>query len=175
MKLPLSYPFSICPEFGAIHFVDLYQCAIINNKLLTVDEITFKFFSVKLPFVDSLVYIRNFIVKIWGLRTDFEDTQKPLFVQKYDVGDQLVYFTIVSRTENVIVLEENDKHLLFRIYCSVIKENDRKNIFSISTVVHFHNRWGRLYFFFVKPFHKWIVSSTIKKLYDNYTSPFICA
>ena len=175
MKLPLSYPFTICPEFGAIHFVDLYQCSIINNKLLTVDEITFQFFSVKLPFVDSLVYMRNFIVKIWGLKTDFEDTLKPLFVKKYEVGDKLVYFTVVSRTESEIVLEENDKHLLFRIYSSVIKENDRKIIFSISTVVHFHNRWGRLYFIFVKPFHKWIVSTTLKKLNDNNTCPFFCA
>ena len=168
MKLPLNYPFTICSEFGDIHFVDLYQFSTITKNSITVDEIAFRFFSVKLPFVDSLVNLRNYIVKHLGLRTDFENSQTALFIQKYDVGDKLIYFTVVNRTENEIVLEENDKHLLFRIYCSILYVNKNEFLFSISTVVHFHNRWGRLYFFFVKPFHKYIVSSTIKKLKDNY-------
>lgn len=164
MKPPSNYPFTISTDFGEIHFVDLYQISTITDKSLTVDDITVRFFSIKLPFIDNLVRLRNILVRPFGLKTDFDVPQKSIYIKKYGVGESLVYFPVVSRTDNEIVLEENDKHLLFRIYCSVQYNNKENAVYSISTVVHFNNRWGSLYFFFVKPFHKCIVALSLQKL-----------
>ena len=36
--------------------------------------------------------------------------------------------------------------------------------FTITTVVKFNNRLGRLYFFFIRPFHKVIIRSMLKRV-----------
>jgi len=164
MKLPSNYPFTISPEFGDVHFVDLLSLNKIAQKSLSVDELTYRFFSIEIPFVDWLFRLRCALVKPFGLKGDSLPKQAPVFVRKYNVGEQIVIFTVASRTHNEIVLEDEDKHLNFRIY-NIIKHNDDGTLsYHNSTVVHYNNVWGRIYFFFVRPFHTLIVLASMHKL-----------
>src|ERR1035437_5586475 len=100
MKLPANYPFSISADFGAIHFVDLYSFHKITNAAMTVDELTFRFFSIKMPFVDSLLRLRSALVKPLGLKGSSIPKQAPVFVRNYSVGEQIVLFTVTSRSDD---------------------------------------------------------------------------
>jgi hypothetical protein len=55
---------------------------------------------------------------------------------------------------------EDDKHLNFR--ASVLKDKTNGTV-SLTTVVHYNNLWGRVYFFPVKPFHKIIMKALLKR------------
>jgi hypothetical protein len=164
MKIPANYPFTISPNFGDIHFVDLYTIPQITNTSRTVDELTALFFSINIPFLQSLLLFRKLIVKPFGLKADIIKEQTPLYIRTYEVGQKIGYFTIASKTDNEIVIEEYDKHLTFRIYNSLITNEDGTMSFHNSTIVHYNNTLGRIYFFFVKPFHKLIVSTLIHKM-----------
>lgn len=83
---------------------------------------------------------------------------------KYEPGEQLGLFKIFSKSENEIVMGEDDKHLNFRISLLLEKDtndNAKKDI-TISTTVEFNNWFGKLYFLPVKPFHKIIVPSLLR-------------
>jgi len=164
MNIPANYPFTISPDFGEIHFADLYSIPHITNTCRTVDELTILFFSINIPYVYWFVQFRKLLVKPFGLKADIVKEQTPLYIRTYEVGQKIGYFTIASRTDNEIVIEEYDKHLTFRIYNSLLTNEDGTMSFHNSTIVHYNNTLGRIYFFFVKPFHKLIVSTLIHKM-----------
>lgn len=66
-------------------------------------------------------------------------------------------------TREEAVLTADDKHLQF--YVSAIVRPMEANVkeVTVSTLVQFHNNWGRAYFFFIRPFHSIIVPATLKR------------
>ena len=76
------------------------------------------------------------------------------------VGILKIYGT--SPTE--IVLGEDDKHLDFRlsVHCSNQPSPGGKRQLTLSTVVHCHNRLGRLYILVIAPFHRLVVQSSLR-------------
>jgi hypothetical protein len=73
---------------------------------------------------------------------------------------------VFDKTDNEIVIGENDKHLDFRVSL-LFDENknhfDEKSL-TISTTVKFHNWLGVLYFLPVRPFHKLIVPAMLQNM-----------
>lgn len=70
---------------------------------------------------------------------------------------------VVARGDDEIVLGQDDKHLYYRL--SFLKRaSDQGTAVYLSTVVRFHNVWGRVYFLPVRLGHKLVVRSTLKKL-----------
>jgi hypothetical protein len=74
-------------------------------------------------------------------------------------------FKIYSRSETEIVLGEDDKHLDFRIsvLCSNQAALSGKRRLVLSTVVHCHNRLGRMYILLIAPFHRLVVQSSLRR------------
>jgi hypothetical protein len=71
-----------------------------------------------------------------------------------------VFFTKIAQIENELIMGENDRHLNFRV--SVLVDRLSSLIY-LTTVVHYNNRIGKAYFLFVKPFHRILVKSVIKR------------
>jgi len=148
----------ILKDFGKTDYLDVYQIRKQTNE--SVDSITTQIFSLPL-WVNGLLKIRNSIVGKLGLKTESKkDTTVDVY---YPTGSKAVFFTVIDRNENEIVMAENDKHLNFRtsVY---IDRNDTNTDIYLSTLVKFNNTWGKLYFLPVKPFHKLIIKSLLKSL-----------
>jgi hypothetical protein len=141
--------------FGKTNYCDSYR--IIKQTGETVDEITTQIF--KMPqWIMALMKIRNGIVKIFGLRTGKNGNVKEAAC--YPVGSKAGYFTVIARNANEIVMGEDDRHLYFR--ASVLVDREQSFIY-LTTIVRFHNLWGRIYFLPVKPFHRLIIKSLLKR------------
>ena len=136
----------ITSGFGKIDYCDTYCIVQATND--TVEEVAAKIFKWE-KWVDWLMVIRDLVVGVFGLKTG-----------KKIVKGQTVIFPIIEQRENEIVMGENDKHLDFR--ASVLVDRDNSFIY-LTTIVHYHNFFGRLYFLPVKPFHKIIVKSSLKR------------
>ena len=152
----------IANNFDRIDYMDC--CYISSNLNYLVNEYLTKLF-VTPEWVNELMRLRNIIVKPFGLKTEIDPHYKK--PDNYSVGDKTELFTVADRNENEIVLAENDKHLNFKVSIFVDKQNDH-NLVYMTTLVKFNNFGGRLYFFFVKPFHKIIVKATMKKYLNTY-------
>ncbi len=150
-------------------YVDSFQGSVIHKeRQLNSTDIARAFFSSAPRWVGILMEFRNKIVARFGLKTSngVVDRQKILDNFKYEKGERFGIFKIFDKTENEIILCEDDKHLDFRVSLFLDKpEIDRfDNKLTISTVVIFNNWWGRLYFLPVRPFHKLIVPAMLKAI-----------
>ncbi|RPH33722.1 MAG: DUF2867 domain-containing protein [Bacteroidales bacterium] len=151
----------ISKDFGRIDYCDSFKVTIRTDN--SIDSILTIIFRTP-TWVDYLVLVRNFVVKIFGLKTESNKNIK--VANYYPVGAKAVYFTVIDRNDNEIVMAEDDLHLYFRTSVMV----DRKRTHSIiylTTLVRFHSIWGRIYFLPVKPFHRIIIKSIMKQLLKN--------
>jgi len=135
----------ILKGFENIDYCDVYQIQKKTGK--TAEEISKEI--MQMPKWASILFkLRNRIVGVFGLKTDKNSEKTDTF------------FTIIKNTENEIVMGEVDKHLNFKL--SILK-NNIENTISLITIVHFNNIWGNIYFFPVKPFHKIILKTMLKR------------
>jgi len=137
----------IASGFGKIDYCDIYRIFKRTNN--TAEEITTRLF--KLPkWANWLMSIRDAIVRIFRLKTSKE------ILQDFPTQN----FPIISQHENEIVSGANDNHLDYRL--SILIDREKSSI-TFSTIVHFNNFLGRLYFIPVKLFHKIIVKAILKR------------
>lgn len=113
--------------------------------------------------VDFLMGVRNRVVGLFGLKDlgalSHMAPDKP--PQDYQVGDRVGIFTLRYLSEDEVILGDSDKHL--DVLVSVCKRpRGDTTLLVVSTVVHVHNRLGRLYMLLVGPAHKVIAPATLR-------------
>ena len=145
-------------------YFDSYQSDLKDSKgsidILTVSK---AFISSSPQWIESLFQFRNKIVALFGLKTGPKtDRQTVLDNFNGQRGEQLGFFKVYERSENEIILGEDDTHLDFRVSLLLKDQQATIKTLTITTTVIFHNFFGKLYFFPVKPFHRIIVPVMLK-------------
>ncbi|MEQ1516900.1 MAG: DUF2867 domain-containing protein, partial [Usitatibacteraceae bacterium] len=80
----------------------------------------------------------------------------------YEIGDKIGPWPIFEISGNELVAGRNNKHLDFRL--SVLREPHGAATHTvISTICHVHNVYGKIYLWFIVPFHKWGVKQLIAR------------
>ena len=108
--------------------------------------------------MNALMAMRNQAVRLVGLKhvgnLSTAVNRKP--ADEYKVGDRVGIFSIQHLQDDEVVVFDDDKHL--HVQLSMVKHVvDGKPKVSLSTVVHIHNRLGRVYMAVVGPVHSLIV------------------
>ncbi|MCB0368515.1 MAG: DUF2867 domain-containing protein [Bdellovibrionales bacterium] len=142
-------------EFVRSDYEDVYsiKCSNLNS----IVDILKVFFSYTPKFVKILMEVRNILVSSLGIKS--VRPNKYIVSSKIKAGSSIGLFEIVSLTSNSAVIGIDDSHLNFRIILTT-----QESVITCKTQVEFNNRLGRMYFFFIKPFHKFIVPSMLKSL-----------
>ena len=162
-------------EEGKFHYVDSFQILVSDkHQDLTVSKMIALFMANGPKWADKLMNIRNKIAGLLALKTANIRQSTPTHkeFENCKPGDTLGIFKVYAKTDNEYVLGENDKHLNFRVsflLAPSITGNDQQ-IFAITTGVTYNNALGKIYFFPVKPFHGFIIRSTLRKLNSTITS-----
>jgi hypothetical protein len=115
--------------------------------------------------VERSMALRNRVAAKLGLKNlggfaSFDGTKAE---DDYLPGERVGIFTLFERTPDEVLLGDRDKHL------DVMLSLHRRRFgpdaeLTITTVVHVHNRLGRLYMLPVRPMHKLIAPATMKRL-----------
>ena len=108
--------------------------------------------------MNALMAMRNQAVRLVGLKhvgnLSTAVNRKP--AKEYKLGDRVGIFSIQHLQDDEVVVFDDDKHL--HVQLSVVKHVvEGKPKVSLSTVVHIHNRLGRVYMAVVGPVHSLIV------------------
>lgn len=152
----------ITPDYS-----DAFSVEFVNSKNYTVVDAAKIFFLQYPAWVESLIKLRNFLVKFIGLSGDSmkDKIKKASAITDPQPGDRIV-FEVIARSDDEILLGENDKHLNFVVSVVLRKKNDSSNVSTayILTKVKYNISLGRFYFFFVKPFHRLIMKSMLNKM-----------
>ena len=152
---------SLTRQYLPADYVDAFTCDVIGVKKLTADELQIEFWTVMPGWVNSLMKLRNVLVRPFGLQTGKTEKRTEEFRKVILNGGQVGLISVTAKSDNETVLLLSDSHL--NAYMSVIvAQNGDLQTITVVTVVQYHNTLGRIYFFFVKPFHKIIVKATLK-------------
>lgn len=130
-------------------------------------EIGRAFSKSKSKWISILMALRDKIVKPFGLKISKKVTNKKSQNFEFEKGKQFGIFKVFDKTENEVILGENDKHLDFRISILLDNQTENKKILTISSIVKFNNWFGKLYFMTIKPFHNIIVPKMLKGILDK--------
>jgi hypothetical protein len=146
----------------AAYFQDSYRVPLRHPQASMID-IFFGIFGHHPLWMKVILVIRNRIAAFCGLEAP--TTAEILHVEtrnSYSVGDKIGVWPILSLTETELVAGRNNKHLDFRL--SVLKETDGGMAsVVVSTICNVHNRFGKVYLFFIVPFHKWGVQRLLAR------------
>jgi hypothetical protein len=154
------------------HYIDSFEISVSDKDGdLHISQMIALYMASGPKWADQLMNIRNRIGGLFALKT--ADTQQALPTQEAiancQPGDPLGIFKVYAKTDKEYILGEDDKHLNFKasFLLSPSPTVKEKQVFSITTAVHFNNAMGKMYFLPVKPFHGLIIRSTLKKIERN--------
>jgi hypothetical protein len=149
-------------ELSRIDYEDTF---LVNCPAgISTTNVLLGFFNSTPKIVRILMAFRNGIVSILGLKTNGHISQ--LDASKIKTGGRIGLFELGSITPQSAVVGADDRHLNFRVLFEI--ENI---VLSCKTQVKFNNSLGRIYFFFVKPFHRSIVPLMLKASVKSLEKP----
>ncbi len=114
--------------------------------------------------IRRLMTFRNILVAKIGLKTGERVRNPEEVINRFDgqVGSAIGLFEVLDRADDEIIFGQSDSHLDFKASILLLQQQVGDYEIHFTTTVQFHNAIGRIYFFFVKPFHKVIVKSMLK-------------
>jgi len=144
----------------AAHFRDSYRAPLSCTRSSVVDMF-FAIFGHHPVWLKILLIVRNRIASFCGLDAPTASEIINLEIKNsYSIGDMIGVWPIFSLTETELVAGRDNKHLDFRLSVLRLMDGERASVV-VSTVCTVHNAIGRLYLFFIVPFHKWGVQRLI--------------
>jgi hypothetical protein len=167
VQQPRATAVSLPPESGvadayaSTNLADAYSIELPGGAS-TDPELLARFIFAQQPsWVGSLMAVRDAVVGKLGLKT----AKQLAALGAAAKTDRVGIFRIYSKGPMEVVLGEDDKHLDFRVsvLCSLQPSPEGKRRLTLSTVVHCHNRLGRLYIFVIAPFHRLVVRSSLDR------------
>ncbi len=145
--------------YTMVNLADAFSIALPPGVSADPEVLARFLFANQASWIGILMTVRDSVVACFGLKTGKHlgsmDAGKS--------GGRVGIFKIYNKSETEIVLGEDDKHLDFRVsvLCSGEPAPGRRQLV-VSTVVHCHNRLGRVYIFLIAPFHRLVVMSTLR-------------
>lgn len=150
--------------YPTISFADAYSIELPSDASGDPETLARFVFSQKSAVVSGLLAIRDALVGSFGIKT----TKHLRSHQREGEPARIGMFSVYSSGSSEIVLGEDDKHLDFRL--SLMCRNPPQDnpshdmrLVVLSTVVHCHGPFGRLYIRLIAPFHRMIVKASLRR------------
>lgn len=147
---------------ASAYFSDAYSTPLKSTDLGIVQIYAALFGHTPLS-MKLLLIARNWVARLAGLETPtVEEIMRPTIRAQYQVGDKIGPWPVFAINADEIVAGRDNRHLDFRL--SVMRQADAGAArVTVSTLCHVHNPAGRIYLFFIVPFHKIGVRSLINR------------
>lgn len=151
---------AIANAYSSTNLADAYSIELPIGATTNPELLARFIFAHQPPWISKLMKIRDTLVASFGIKT----AKHLATLGAKDGTGRLGIFKIYRISPTEVVLGEDDKHLDFRlsVLCSGQPLPGAKRHLILSTVVHCHNRLGRLYIFLIAPFHRLVVQSSLR-------------
>ncbi|MFL5319427.1 MAG: DUF2867 domain-containing protein [Myxococcaceae bacterium] len=136
-----------------MHHADECRQALPGGVRISIDELARTFLTSAPSWARSLLGVRDRVAGWFGLKTSVAPEEL-----RFQVGDEAGPFRVIARAEDELLLGQDDRHLNFRTSLKL-----EPGAFVVTTLVQFHNAFGRAYFTPVKPIHARIVRAMCER------------
>jgi hypothetical protein len=134
-------------------FHDSYRAPLARSELGVV-EIFFAMFGHTPLRMKLLLIARNAAAGLFGLEVStVAEIMQPTVRREYRVGEKIGPWPIFFISDNEIVAGRNNRHMDFRLSVLKAMDGDAMSVV-VSTICTVHNVFGKIYLFFIVPFHR---------------------
>ncbi len=142
------------PLIDGAYFWDSYRAPLAHPHASMVD-IFFAVFGNHPGWLKALLISRNQLAAWCGL--EVSTVSEIVGVGRkaqYAIGDKIGPWPLFVLTDNELIAGRDNKHLDFRLSLLRVDHQGMPSVV-ISTICSVHNLAGKIYLFFIVPFHKW--------------------
>ncbi len=169
--IELNENYLIAKQNKDIDYIDVFQLQTQTLKTaLKPKDCMVAFFKSFSPFLTKLILAREAFAKTIGLKTaakrDKASWEEHLNNFDGNIGDSIAIFDVLDKNDVELMSGQTDKHLDFKLSFICNKKNNQ-TIIELATTVKFHNNFGKAYFFFVKPFHRYYMKRILRKMHQH--------
>ncbi|QND54773.1 DUF2867 domain-containing protein (plasmid) [Phyllobacterium sp. 628] len=160
-SVPIPAEATIGHTYELVHLADAYSVQLPNGTLTDPELLARFIFSQQPPWIGRLIKMRDALVAGLGLKT----ARHLKSLGERDQTNRLGIFKIYGKSGLEIVFGEDDKHLDFRlsVLCASPVATQEEQSLIFTSVVHCHNRLGRIYIFLIAPFHRLVVQASLRR------------
>jgi hypothetical protein len=159
-QVPLPAESRIAVLFPGAQLADAYAVALPANAPRDITTLARAVFGNPAPWARSLMRARDAIVSGFGVKTSGQIAAEA----KAAGTERISFFPLQSRSEQELIVGEDDRHLDFRASVLLRPRADGSGDELVTTtVVHCHNALGRIYLIAISPFHRLIVRSNLRR------------
>ena len=112
-----------------------------------------------------LYSLRKILVRPFGIRQEpsLEEELRPEDIS-YTPGDKCGVFNVTcGREGEYLAMHIDDPHLKGQVIMAAVPLPTGGKRFHVGTIVHFHNRFGPIYFRLILPFHHLVVGAMMRQ------------
>ena len=168
-----------------VDYADTFKAEWSSNRHFSSEEMLIAIFCRLPAWLRFLYKVRNMLVKLLRITAETEvgksgggqsGSPENELARAIREGTSYSLFSVLFRGPSETVLFGKDRHLDFYLSIQTQLDGGDKHSLIATTLVRYNNATGRLYFFFVRPFHCLVVpmmmKSAIRALEDT---PFTAA
>jgi Protein of unknown function (DUF2867) len=143
------------------YFSDSYSAPLTRPDLAITDIYAAIFAHPPLT-MKLLLIVRNAIVRRFGLRAPAAAViMRAELEGRYAVGKRVGLWSIFFIDKNEIVAGGNDRHQDFRVSVLRVHAANGASVV-VSTICTVHNLFGKIYLFFIVPYHRHAVKTLLR-------------
>jgi hypothetical protein len=165
---------SLIQKYLPAGYVDVFAAIAPENEHLTPDNLLIVLWTDFPKWLQWLFRLRDILVRPFGLKGGSGDDFLKQFPRTVRAGGNYGFVDIPAKNDNETVMQLSDRHLTAKLSAHIAPIANNQLKISIITAVHYHNLFGKVYFFIICPFHKFIVKiiakRSIKRLLHNFNS-----
>ena len=160
-SVPMPTGTAVGHTYELVNLADSYSIRLPSGTSTDPELLARFLFSQQPAWIGGLLKMRDALVAGFGLKT----SRYLESLGEHDQTNRLEIFKIYSKNSFEIVLGEDDKHLDFRLsfLCASPVATQEERSLILTTVVHCHNRLGRIYIFLIAPFHRLVVQASLRR------------
>ncbi len=80
-----------------------------------------------------------------------------------DAHGRINALPILSSTDHELIVGKDGRRMSFRVALMIEKSSDGRDLVSMTTAVRCHDRLGHIYLAAIKPFHRMVAPSTLRR------------
>ncbi|MBY5896871.1 DUF2867 domain-containing protein [Rhizobium leguminosarum bv. trifolii] len=156
--VPMPSNSVLAPLYAGADLLDAFAIRLPAGASDDLEVLARAGFERPAGWIRALTRIRDVVMATVGVKSS-----RAIGLAAAGRGPVIGYFPLLSKSATELVVGEDDSHLDFRVTIQLRTDAANGRELVVGTVVHCHNRLGRIYLAMIAPFHRAIARANLEQ------------